>query len=384
MEAATNALQTSDRPGACDLVLLFATASHDAQQLRDAVLSVVGTSVPVIGGGAIGAMTHDCFGYAGDQVVLALLWLEGVEYQCHVEGDLTQGEIEVGRRLGRRFAQSGMTPDASALLFYDAMNRTGDGVRMNMATPLLLGIQEGLGFLPALVGAGFMGDYAGSATQQWTGAEIVSHHALALRFSAEVRIDTTIMHGCRPATGYYTVTRAEGPVILEIDGQPALTFMENLLGAGVPPEEYPFFLTFGMNRGQKWEAFNDDNYANHLCLTIDKAHNGLVMFEPDMVAGTEFQLMYHSLDLDYIRPKVERLFSEIRGRKPVLALYINCAGRAAAYAGNDLEDALEVRNVVAGRVPLLGMYSGVEIAPVMGYSRPLDWTGVFCILSVPQ
>jgi hypothetical protein len=31
-------------------------------------------------------------------------------------------------------------------------------------------------------------------------------------------------------------------------------------------------------------------------------------------------------------------------------------------------------------VPLLGFYSGVEIAPFGGYSRPLDWTGVLTTL----
>ncbi len=31
--------------------------------------------------------------------------------------------------------------------------------------------------------------------------------------------------------------------------------------------------------------------------------------------------------------------------------------------------------------PLIGFYSGVEIAPFNGYSRPLDWTGVLTTLS---
>ena len=32
-------------------------------------------------------------------------------------------------------------------------------------------------------------------------------------------------------------------------------------------------------------------------------------------------------------------------------------------------------------MPLLGFYSGVEIAPFMGGSRALDWTGVLIVLS---
>ena len=209
------------------------------------------------------------------------------------------------------------------------------------------------------------------------------HTALALAFSGEVRVDTAIMHGCRPASSYYTVTKADKQTILEINGQPALRFIGGVTGSALPPEGYPFFLTFGVNKGDKWGEFDEDAYANRLCLAVDKEREGLVMFEPDMVEGTEFQIMYRSLDLDYIAPKLEPLFARLDGRRPVFALYINCAGRAAGYAGSDLEDALEIQRAVADRVPLLGMYTGVEIAPVRGRPRGLDWTGVFCLFSVP-
>jgi hypothetical protein len=33
------------------------------------------------------------------------------------------------------------------------------------------------------------------------------------------------------------------------------------------------------------------------------------------------------------------------------------------------------------KIPLLGIYSGVEIARVGGDLQPLDWTGVLCIFS---
>ena len=71
------------------------------------------------------------------------------------------------------------------------------------------------------------------------------------------------------------------------------------------------------------------------------------------------------------------------GREAALEA-VKRAGRAAGYAGSDLEDALEIQRAVADRVPLLGMYTGVEIASVRGRPRGLDWTGVFCLFSVPQ
>ncbi len=191
------------------------------------------------------------------------------------------------------------------------------------------------------------------------------------------------MHGCYPATGYYTVTKSDAQTILEINDEPALKFMDKLLGSAVTPEQYPFFLILGVNGSEKWGQFDESSYASRLYLGIDKERDGIVMFEPDMVAGTEFQVMYRSLDLDYMAPKMEALFAGIDGRRPVFALYIDCAGRAAGYGGLDMEDTLVVQRTVAGRAPLLGIYTGVEIADIQGRPRVLDWTGVFCLFSVP-
>ncbi len=94
--------------------------------------------------------------------------------------------------------------------------------------------------------------------------------------------------------------------------------------------------------------------------------------------------MFRSMSPDYMRPRIEDAFARIGDREPVFALYINCAGRAAGYGGFDIEDARMVQNTVADRAPILGIYSGVEIASIMGRPRGLDWTGVFCLFSVPR
>ncbi|MCC8179647.1 MAG: FIST C-terminal domain-containing protein [Planctomycetes bacterium] len=384
VQAAGQALRAGPEVRGCDLVMLFSTSRHDAKALREAVQTVIGPNVPIVGGGSIGIITHDQLGYAGDQVGLAAIWFEGADCDIIVQDGLRDGEAEAGEALAGKLKAAGVTPDSQIMLFYDAIDRTGGGVRLLMATPFLNGLKETLGFMPNLVGAGLQGDYASTPIQQWLGDRMGEHSLMAMVFKNGVRIDSAIMHGCKPSTGYYTVTKAEKQTILEIDGQPALHFIHEKLGQNLPVESYPFFLIFGINQGDKWGKFNETDYANRLCLAIDKDRNGIVMFEPDMVEGTQFQIMQRSLDLDYIQPKINNLFDNLGNRKPVFGFYIDCAGRAAGYAGTDLEDAETVQQAVAGRAPLLGIYSGVEIAPVTGEARALDWTGVFCLLSVAE
>jgi len=362
------------------MALLFSTARHDQAALRAAVASVVGESVPIYGGGAAGVITNSYFGYAGDQIAAACVWLDGVGCEALVEGGLNESEEETGARLGRRLSDAGVEPETPVMLFYDAFDCTA-GPRILMATWLMDGIEKGLGFLPDLTGAGMIGSHTPGNCEQWIGDGMGAFNAIALVFSGDVRMDSVIMHGCRPATGYFTVTKAAGQVILEINGKPAITFIDELLESAVPPERYPFFLTFGVNHGERWGDYDEDFYASRLCLGIDRESGGIVMFEPDMVEGTEFRLMFRSFDLDYMKPKIDRVFHEIEGREPVFAVYINCAGRCSGYAGTDLEDAPVIQDAIGGRVPLLGLYTGVEIASIGGRPRGLDWTGVFCVFS---
>ena len=381
-EAVRQALASGGRDTPCDAVLLFCTARHNQAVLRGAVAGVVGAGTPIYGGGAVGVITGETFGYAGDQVGVACLWMDEKSLDVLTETGLLESEKATGERLGQKLKDNGVTADSPVMLFYDAVDSGAHGVRLLMATWILEGLRQGLGFWPnSLTGAGLQGDHVCTPSNLFDGDGMVGHAAMALSFPGDIRIDAAIMHGCRPASQYYTVTKAEGPVILEINNQPAIDFLDGILGPAITPAQYPFFLLFGINHGEKWGEYDENSYASRLCMGLDMERRGLVMFEPDMVAGTRFQLMYRSLDLDYMRPKIEALFDGLDGREPVFGMYIDCAGRCAGYGGLDMEDALVVQQTVAGRVPLLGLYTGVEIAPTGGRPRGLDWTGVFCLFS---
>ncbi|OFX10823.1 MAG: hypothetical protein A2516_01345 [Alphaproteobacteria bacterium RIFOXYD12_FULL_60_8] len=368
----------------CDLGLIFYTALHDPEALRHGVLSVTGESMRLVGVGGVGAITHDRLGYGGSQVGLALFQLNSVEVDVVSHGRLCDGEETVGRELGRKMKALGHCARATPkLLFYDSVDRSSGRFRLNMATPLLEGLQKELGLLSNLAGAGICGDMAGAPGRQIVDHLITDQQAVALCFSRAVHMDTVILHGCQPASGYRTITKSEGPLVLEIDHRPVLEVIGELLaGQDLAPENYGFFITLGVNKGDKWGDFEEGAYINRMCLRADLRRGGLIMFEPDLVEGTEVQLMHRSLNFDYIAPRVEKAFASLQGRTPVFALYIDCAGRAGAYSGTTQEEATEVQRAVAGRVPMLGFYSGVEIAMVMGAPRPLDWTGVFCLFSV--
>lgn len=379
-EAAIAAVSRARQKEHCDLVLLFSTAAHEPAVLNSAVRSVVGSEARIYGGGAAGVITNETFGYAGSQVGLVCFWLSDGEMQAALVDGLSNNEEAAGARLGELLKRPDRGAQSPLLLFYDAVAKTENGMQLMMATYLLKGLEQTLGYRPDICGAGLQGDHAGTPYPLFADDELGYNHAVGFCFAENIQIRSAIMHGCRPATGYYTVTKADGPKILEIDGVPALDFLDGILGPALQPEDYPFFLLFGINHGEKWREYSEDSYASRLCLGIEPAERAVVMFEPDMAAGTRFQIMYRAMELDYIAPKIEALFAEVgEQEEAVFAMYIDCAGRCAGYGGTDLEDAYAVQQAVAKRVPLLGLYTGVEIAPLGGKPRGLDWTGVFCL-----
>ena len=70
------------------------------------------------------------------------------------------------------------------------------------------------------------------------------------------------------------------------------------------------------------------------------------------------------------------------GRKALFGMYIDCAGRTAKYLNTKIEEASEVQKLFNRyNTPLFGFYSGVEVAPIRGKSRGLDWTGVLLVFA---
>jgi hypothetical protein len=369
-----------------DFAIAFATGKHDPHAIMAGFREALGPDARIYGGSAFGLITNTKLSFGGAEVGLAVFKSDSIRLDAFVQGGLDCGESEVGRLLGQEIQNAHLEPDSSMFLFYDSVKTPARGAPpvLNMATPLIGGVSESIGTWPRVAGGGFFAD-AGLElpTYQWFEKTVLQQSAMALCLSGNVRMDALIIHGCRPSGTYRTITKAQHNVIFEIDGQPALDVVEKMMGPGAEKsiDEYPLYLTFGVNKGDKFGPYREGEWASRLCFAVIKESKALVMFEPDLKEGDQVQLMRRSINFDYVKDRVEQLKVATAGRKPLLALYIDCAGRCSLLAGTELEEASEVQRAIGPEIPLLGFYSGVEIARVGPDVHALDWTGVLCILS---
>ncbi len=379
-------------PSNAKLAIAFCGGKHPPRPVRMALRQELGDGCPVVGGAAAGAISQAGFGYTGLELILAVFYEDDPTPDFSVVARLDAGERAAGRELGARLANSAPT-DSVIALFYDSVAASGAGPpTLHPAAPLVEGFYEGLGRTDVhVVGAGLLTDLPLSGGWVFDGDGVVKHGAVAVAFPAEIGAVTTIMHGCRPVSAFMEVTRAEGAVVHELDGRPALAVLEEMIGvkfSGPDARNITLLATLGRKHGDRYAAFDEKAYVNRLILGADPESGAITMFEPDFGVGTRVQIMArdNGLMIESIRDGVAEIARQVGQRKLLFTLYLDCAGRASASTGAPVEEAAVAIEASRDLGPMLGFYSGVEIAPVGagagadGLSRPLDWTAVMSAL----
>jgi len=367
------------------LLLAYCTGKHDYRACFEGIRSE-GGGIPVVGGPAVGIITDTHLDYGGYQVGVAAL-PDDLTFAT-AAADLGTDEKSAGLELGRQLAEKRNADEKLALLFYDSVKSPPPpSPVLNVSSYLLDGFERSLGENPPLIiGAGLIGNYTFERGAMFCGEQVADQRAVATLLSGQCSVHTGVMHGCKPMSDYHTITRIEGPVVYEIDGQPALTVIDDLLGSRDWQNQLPLLLvTLGVNHGEKYAPYDEASYVSRLIIGIIPEAKAIVLFEADFENGTEFQFMRRNAQLmaDSAEKGCQEAMARIRerGEEPFFALYIDCAGRTASFSGSEEEEAAIIQEIVGRETPLLGLYSGVEIAPLMGRSRGLDWTGVLMILS---
>lgn len=388
-EITHQALQHGDiaTPG---LVLAFASGTLDATAFYTGIRSVVGDNVPIIGGSAIGIITNDHLCYDGATAGIAILEIDDTHVTIAAVSAVDQDEYQAGHRLAMDLATD-TAASRLLLMFYDSIKAAptpSSPPVMNASLPLIAGIESLVPSTIPIVGAGVLGDFDFHHPHQFCGSFVGQQSVVGALFSGTIIPYIKIMHGCTLQDGiYHTITRINGPIIYEIDNQPAVQMIDRIYGDPSWRNQLPVRrLAIGVNYGDKFDDFVEENYVARLIAGVLPQDEGLVLFEPDLAEGTEIQFMLRDGQtmIDSAQHNATKLMQQITdaGHTPRLALYIDCAGRASVVSDTLTEEAAEIQAVMAQyNLPLLGFYSGVEVAPMFGQSRGLDWTGVLLVLA---
>jgi small ligand-binding sensory domain FIST len=198
----------------------------------------------------------------------------------------------------------------------------------------------------------------------------------------DVELLPCVSQGAAPLGPEVTITAAEGNVIHELAGRPALATVERII-AGLPASERAL-VAGGLLLGIVVEA-NKSEYEQG-----DFLVRGIAGADPDSGALVVGQLVHegqvvrlHARDArsadEDLRRQLRLQREALAGAAPAGSIVFSCNGRGAAMFGASDHDAVAVAEELGG-APAAGFFAAGEIGPVGGRSFLHGFTATIGVL----
>ena len=185
---------------------------------------------------------------------------------------------------------------------------------------------------------------------------------VALALKGALRADVVVSQGCRPVGPPLEVTRADGNVVIEIDGQPALERVEQVLRSLSPVERERLARGLYIGRPARRGAEGRGDYLIRNLLGADRERGVIAI--GDRVAERE-KLRIHVRDAGTAQEDLELLLSPQAFDVPASgALVFACNGRGRGLYGRPDGDISILRAALGEALPAAGMFCAGEIGPV--------------------
>ncbi|MEZ5500065.1 MAG: FIST N-terminal domain-containing protein [Steroidobacteraceae bacterium] len=266
----------------------------------------------------------------------------------HVES--MQDSETAGERLGAGLASD--RPHTVMVL--------GQGLHLN-GSAVIRGLRKSLGNDVALVGGLASDGIKFERTMVVAGGQCDANKLVVIGFcSPRLLVTVGSMGGWRPFGPIRRVTRCDGNVLYELDGEPALAVYRRYLGdhaQNLPGSALLF--PFSM-----YDDAAKETGVTRTILGIDEA-SGAITLAGEIVADGFLRLMCASPDElingAEMAAELARLPEE-RRQAPSFALLVSCVGRSLALGDRTEEEVEAVGSILGPNCVLAGFYSNGEVS----------------------
>jgi small ligand-binding sensory domain FIST len=353
--AAARAAAEVLRGQVADLAIVFGSGAHlMAPELTLAAIHAELSPVALVGCGAGGVLGDGREHESGTGVAVWAAALGGGEAQpfhATVTGEGETGVLEGLPDLGS---------DSAVILLSDPYSFPTDGVLDGLAreapgVPVLGGLSSGRSPLGQSV--------------LFTDDGVRSEGAVGVCLSG-VEMIPCVSQGAAPVGREMTITAAEGNVILELAGRPAVQAIEEAV-AELGLEDRALLATgllIGVVIGGGKPEYEHGDFLVRGVIGADPA-TGAVSVGTTVAPGQVVRLHARdarSADAD-LRRELRLRVAAIGGQRPAGALVFSCNGRGRSMFGTADHDALLVEHEL-GQSPAAGFFAAGEIGPVGGRS----------------
>ena len=364
------AMSLGERP---DLCIAFVSGDH-ADELPDILATLTaGSGTPyVVGCSAAGVVAEGREIENEPAVGVLALASDSMRATPFLFRDAGDQGLTAGIHLGQRLIGSRGKDDL--LLVWP------DPYRMHPGR-LLHGLDATLGGV-AVAGGAASSSRDFPATFQFSGTEMSSAAVSGVRIGGRVRSRVIVAQGCRPVGGPLRVTRADGNLLYELDGRPALDRLREVVPEDLfdDPECALHAVSVALLPENGGAVLSPGEYLVRNIVAADPESGALGV--ADFVEEGQ-SVVFAVREPHAARAELERSVASLGADGGTgdwaFGLYFDCVARGRSLYGKPDVDAGILSSALPG-LPILGFFCNAEIAPLRGINQLFTYTGVLVLV----
>ena len=286
------------------------------------------------------------------------------------------------------FAAHGTEPEISAQIQEQIQPAAGDDSLLVIFPDIravnpaeLVNQIGGDGAALPIVGAAVSGDATGAQMYHWKGEQATESGVTGVLLTGDFSTEIGVAQGCQPIGKPREVTKVDGRVIFELDGEPALDSFKGTLQLltqdDIRKSGGTVFVGIAMDTENKNPTRGDFLIRN--LVGINEEHAALAVSE-EIAEGqlVQFHLRNPAAAAEEIQAIIARLAERTQSQTPAFGLYFNCLGRGRGLYGSANHDIGIIQDKFPG-LPIIGFFGNSEFAPIGGRNFAHAYTGVFVL-----
>ena len=190
---------------------------------------------------------------------------------------------------------------------------------------------------------------------------------------SRIKMGVGVKHGWLPVGRTFKVTKAEGSVVHEVDGKPAMSIYEDYFGEDEAKKLHTEILaklaiTYPL-------GIQVPNSTDMLLRAPFRANeDGSIVCDGEIPLGADVQLMVGSREdaIRVARDAAENAKAQLDGSTPKAIIIFNCIARRKLFGERAGDEIAAIQEVLGKDVPLIGFYTYGEQAPLGGEVRNFE------------
>ncbi len=328
--------------------IVFAYVSYDQEKLLEGIVSIVGPDSTIIGCSTAGEITTE--GPSNrDSIAVMALYSDNLKFYSAIGSNITDGARKAGESVAKSIVdQISGNPDVF-MMFPDAF--TGNGAE------IVRGIASVLGDNFPIVG-GTAGDgLVFEKTYQYLNGKVYTGSVVALAISGPIKAGIGVRHGWIPIGTPRKVTRAEGSIIHELDGKPAINIYKDYFGKEAVDIEKEKLARLAIMYPLGIKNPSNNEMLIRDPLTVDPS--GSITCVAEVPEGVDIQIMIGSFDeaINAAGEAAVGAMTQIRGSIPRAVILFSCIARRKLFGERSSEEIKKIQSVISPDVPMIGFYT---------------------------